>query len=85
MGLADTLSNDVTVGAAPADEGRAVAGISETAYELGAAMGIAVLGALGAGLYRSHVLTGLPARICCAASLARKSCNRFDGVSWTQD
>ncbi|MFJ7213672.1 MFS transporter [Amycolatopsis sp. NPDC098790] len=60
VGLADTLTNDVIIGTAPADKAGAAAGVSETAYELGGALGTAVLGTLGVSLYRGHVLAGLP-------------------------
>jgi DHA2 family multidrug resistance protein-like MFS transporter len=61
VGVADTLTNDVIIGTAPADKAGAAAGISETAYELGGAMGTAILGSIGASLYSSSVIAGLPA------------------------
>lgn len=60
IGIADTLSNDVIVGTAPPEKAGAAAGISETAYELGGALGTATLGALGTSLYRADVSQGLP-------------------------
>ncbi|GIE76429.1 MFS transporter [Actinoplanes philippinensis] len=60
-GLSDTLTNDVILGTAPVDKAGAAAGISETAYHLGAVMGTAILGTVGARLYASNVLAGLPA------------------------
>lgn len=62
VGLANTLTNDVIVGAAPPGRAGAAAGISETAYELGGAMGTAVLGSVGAQIYASRVLADLPDR-----------------------
>ncbi|ANZ39557.1 MFS transporter [Lentzea guizhouensis] len=44
VGLALTLTTDAVVSAVPADKAGAASAVSETAYELGAAMGIAVLG-----------------------------------------
>ncbi|MYS57128.1 hypothetical protein GTW46_44995 [Streptomyces sp. SID6013] len=61
VGMAETLTNDVIVGTAPAEKAGAAAGISETGYELGGALGTAVLGSIGTGLYRDQVLDGLPA------------------------
>ena len=44
VGLALTLTTDAVVSAVPADKAGAASAVSETAYELGAALGIAVLG-----------------------------------------
>ncbi|MFS8098928.1 MFS transporter [Lentzea alba] len=44
VGLALTLTTDALVSAVPADKAGAASAVSETAYELGAALGIAVLG-----------------------------------------
>ncbi|MEU1799558.1 MFS transporter [Streptomyces sp. NPDC019937] len=60
VGMAETLTNDVIIGTAPAEKAGAAAGISETAYELGGALGTAVLGSIGTSLYRDQVLEGLP-------------------------
>lgn len=54
-GLAMTLSTDAVVAAAPPERAGAAASISETAYELGIALGIAVLGSLQTALYRSQL------------------------------
>ena len=55
-----TLATDVVVGAAPPDRSGAASALSETAAELGAALGIAVLGSIGTARFRSHVLDGVP-------------------------
>ena len=55
VGVADTLTNDMIIAAAPKDRSADAAGISETAYELGGAMGIAVLGSFGTSVYRSRI------------------------------
>lgn len=55
VGLADTLTNDVIIATAPASRAAAAAGISETAYELGGALGIAILGSLGTSIYRANL------------------------------
>ncbi|MCH7229753.1 MFS transporter [Glycomyces sp. L485] len=58
-GLVQTVTNDAIIAVAPADRAGAAAAISETAYELGGAMGVAVLGSIAAGIYRSE-LEGAP-------------------------
>lgn len=55
IGLASTLTADVVVSAAPPSKAGAVSAITETAYELGVVLGIAVLGSLVTGLYRAWV------------------------------
>jgi DHA2 family multidrug resistance protein-like MFS transporter len=54
LGLAPvfTLAADVAVGASPPERAGAAAGISETSSELGGALGIALLGTIGAAVYR---------------------------------
>jgi DHA2 family multidrug resistance protein-like MFS transporter len=48
------------VGTAPAEKAGAASGISETASELGAALGIAVLGSVAMAIYRSSLPAGAP-------------------------
>jgi DHA2 family multidrug resistance protein-like MFS transporter len=52
-GLAQTVTNDAVLAAVPVDRAGAASAISETAYELGGAMGVALLGSLATGIYRS--------------------------------
>ena len=52
VGLSMTLATDAVISAAPKDRAGAAASISETSYELGVALGIAVLGSLQTALYR---------------------------------
>ena len=49
------LSTELIVGAAPPERAGAASGMSETSAELGGALGIAVLGSLGAAVYRSEI------------------------------
>ncbi len=58
-----TLTNDLIIGSAPAERAGAAAGISETAAELGGALGIALFGSIGVAIYRSGVADGIPAGI----------------------
>lgn len=58
-----TLTTGLIVGAAPPERAGAASAMSETSVELGGALGIALLGSVGAALYRAHMtgaaLTGL--------------------------
>lgn len=54
-GLAETLTNDVILSAAPLNRAGAAAAISETGYEFGGAMGTAVLGTVGLAAYTATV------------------------------
>jgi DHA2 family multidrug resistance protein-like MFS transporter len=58
-----TLTNDLIIGSAPPERAGAAAGISETAAELGGALGIALFGSIGLAIYRSGVADGVPAGI----------------------
>ena len=62
LGLAPvlTLTTDLIVGSAPPERAGAASGISETAVELGGALGLSVLGSLGVAIYRGR-LADLPA------------------------
>ncbi|WP_255247610.1 MFS transporter [Kineosphaera limosa] len=51
VGLAETLTNDVILTAAPPERAGAASAISETGYEFGGAMGTAVLGTIGLAVY----------------------------------
>lgn len=56
-GAAETVSNDLILSSAPAGRAGAASAISETAYELGAVLGTAILGGImSAGYHRSVVL-----------------------------
>jgi len=50
-----TLANDMILGTAPPERAGAAAGISETGAELGGALGIAIMGSIGAGVYRGRM------------------------------
>lgn len=55
IGIAMTLATDAIIATAPRTRAGAAASISETAYELGIALGIAVLGSLQNVFYRSRL------------------------------
>jgi len=55
IGLAETITNDLMLSSVPASKAGAASAISETAYEIGAVLGTAVLGAVLTAMYRSHL------------------------------
>lgn len=54
-GLSFTVTADLIMSSAPKENAGAASAISETAYELGAALGIALLGSVITGVYREHL------------------------------
>lgn len=54
-GLAETLTNDAILASVPPERAGAASGISETAYELGSSIGVAVLGSVLAAVYRADL------------------------------
>lgn len=71
LGPMMTLSTDLVVGAAPPDRIGAASALSTTAPQLGGALGIAVLGTIGALVYRSSLT--LPAVPPDTAATARET------------
>ncbi|WP_433548852.1 MFS transporter [Streptomyces sp. CA-294286] len=57
VGIATTVASVTLMAATPADDVGGAAAVEETCYELGAALGVAILGSLATALYRA----GLPA------------------------
>jgi MFS transporter, DHA2 family, multidrug resistance protein len=55
-----TLGTDIVVGAAPPERAGAASAISETATELGLALGVAIIGSIGTAAYRGAVTDALP-------------------------
>lgn len=56
IGFAETLTNDLILSCVPPNRAGAASAISETAYELGAVMGTAVLGSVLLAMYRSELV-----------------------------
>jgi DHA2 family multidrug resistance protein-like MFS transporter len=67
-----TLANDLILSNAPPERAGAASGISETGAELGVALGIAVLGSVGAAIYRGHLAAALPAGVPAEAAAAAR-------------
>ncbi|GAA1914326.1 MFS transporter [Microbacterium aoyamense] len=63
IGAAETVSNELILASAPPQKAGAASAVSETAYELGAVLGTAVLGGILTALYRANLTlpAGLPA------------------------
>ncbi|GGD09304.1 MFS transporter [Halopseudomonas salina] len=55
------LGTDLVMSSVPPEKTGAAAATSETATELGMAMGIAVIGSVGAAVYRGHMAAQMPA------------------------
>ena len=56
IGMTETLSNDMALAAVPASKAGAASAISETAYEVGSVLGVAVLGTILNTAYTSRLL-----------------------------
>jgi MFS transporter, DHA2 family, multidrug resistance protein len=57
------LTTEMIVGSAPPERAGAASGISETGAELGGALGLAILGSIGAAVYRGEVADRLPTSV----------------------
>jgi DHA2 family multidrug resistance protein-like MFS transporter len=62
LGLAPvfTLATDLVVGSAPPERAGVASAISETSSEFGGALGIAILGSIGAAIYRNTMADAVP-------------------------
>jgi DHA2 family multidrug resistance protein-like MFS transporter len=68
LGLAFTVASDVIIASVPKERVGAAAAVSETAYELGMALGIATLGSIVTGVYRGFdVPPGIPSSVAASA------------------
>ncbi|WP_030560382.1 MFS transporter [Streptomyces aureocirculatus] len=67
-GFSFTVTADVILSSVPKEQAGAASAVSETAYELGAALGIALLGSIVTGVYRDFTTpAGTPAEAASAA------------------
>ncbi|MEU9099745.1 MFS transporter [Streptomyces sp. NPDC048361] len=55
VGIATTAASVTLMASAPKEHVSGAAAVEETCYELGAAMGVAILGSVAAALYRGHL------------------------------
>lgn len=82
VSLAETLTNDLIITAAPPERAGAASAISETGYELGGAMGLALLGSIATAVYRAGLPADAPAAardtLGGAAALANQRPELFD-------
>ena len=69
VGQVITLSTDVIVGAAPPERAGSASALSETSTELGGALGIALLGSVGAAAYGADLGGGLQLAALVSAAL----------------
>ncbi|SEH50869.1 MFS transporter, DHA2 family, multidrug resistance protein [Mycolicibacterium rutilum] len=68
LGLAFTVASDVILASVPPERAGSAAAVSETAYELGMALGIATLGSIVTGVYRGFATpAGIPSRAATSA------------------
>jgi DHA2 family multidrug resistance protein-like MFS transporter len=65
VGLAPvfTLATTIAAGSVPPNRAGSAAALSETSTELGAALGVAILGSVGTAIYRAHLSAAEPAGI----------------------
>ncbi len=84
IGAAETVSNELILSSAPSAKAGAASAVSETAYEVGAVLGTAVLGGILAAFYRAQLVlpAGLPDA---AAQGARETLAGAVAVSQTLD
>ena len=70
IGAAETISNELILSSAPPEKAGAASAVSETAYELGAVLGTALLGGLITAFYRGALVIpqGVPAEAAAQAS-----------------
>jgi MFS transporter, DHA2 family, multidrug resistance protein len=66
------LTTELIVGSAPPEQAGAASGISETAAELGGALGIAAMGSLGVAIYRGQLADRLPPELPAEVAIATR-------------
>ena len=66
------LTTELIVGAAPPERAGAASGASETFFELGGALGISILGSIGATIYRGQIADTLPSGLSASVGVAAR-------------
>ncbi len=72
------LGTDLVISAAPPNKAGAASAISETAAELGMALGIAIIGSIGTAVYRYQMASNLPTAI--SDSQAERAIDTLSGA-----
>jgi DHA2 family multidrug resistance protein-like MFS transporter len=67
-----TLGTDLIVGSAPPERAGSAAAMGETCSEFGFALGIAILGSLGAAVYRGQIANSIPSEVSPQAAAAAR-------------
>ncbi|HKX74610.1 MAG TPA: MFS transporter, partial [Acidimicrobiia bacterium] len=75
------LTTELIVSSAPPERAGAASGVSETGAEFGGALGLAILGSIGAAVYRSQLRSALPADL--APELAASTLDTLGGAAAT--
>ena len=78
INIAITLTTDMIMSVAPPERAGAASGISETSAELGAALGIAIMGSISTAYYRSSLGETLPVGV--PADVARSAMATIGGA-----
>ena len=80
LGLAPVfgIATELVVASAPTEQAGAASGMSETAVELGGALGIAILGSVSVVIYRAEIAAGLPPNV--PAEIARVARDTLGGA-----
>ncbi|MGQ0842064.1 MFS transporter [Actinokineospora sp.] len=65
-----SLGTDLIIGAAPPEKAGSAASMSETSSELGVALGVGILGAIGTAVYRGEIVDTVPAGVPAEAAAA---------------
>ena len=82
VGMVTAIATELVVGVAPPERAGAAAAMSETANELGGSLGIAVLGAVGAAVYRGAMADTTPVGVPGAvADAARQTLGAAEAVA----
>ncbi|WP_280186658.1 MFS transporter, partial [Nocardia gipuzkoensis] len=80
VGVALTVSSDLVVSSAPAERAGAAAAVSETAYETGIALGVAILGSVVMAIFRNGLdLSQVPGEGADVASESLGAATAFAG------
>ncbi|MQA77232.1 MAG: MFS transporter [Streptosporangiales bacterium] len=83
MGLPGGLGVGLVIGSAPPEQAGSASSISETSQELGMAFGLAGVGSLAAGIYRTLLADGIPGAV--PADMVGTARESIAGAAWVAD